>query len=126
MRRNVQPDPFLDWETVAELSGTSTRPPAFATTDIHPDPLADLLQTPIRKLTAPLSVASSILADTIYLCANDAQAATVRAKGGVAYTPEEIDLLWELHQAVKPEVWAERLRLIHEAKKRFRGELKSN
>jgi hypothetical protein len=66
-------------------------------------------------------VESSVLADTIYLVANDHQAATVRARGGIPYLPQEIDLLWELHQAVGLEVWAERLRLIHEAKKRFQG-----
>ena len=121
VRRNVQPDTFLDWATVAELSGTSTRPPTVAKADIRPDPLVDLLTCPIRALTAPLGVESSILADTIYLVADDHQAATVRAKGGLPYTPEEVDILWELYQAVRPEVWAERLRLIHEAKKRFHG-----
>jgi len=90
----------------------------------HQDHLVDLLTVPIRDLKAPLAVASSVLAgDTIYLCANDHQAASVRATGGIPYTPQEIDILWEMHQAVQPEVWAERLRLIHEAKKRFQGRL---
>ncbi len=87
------------------------------------DPLADLLTVPIRSLTAPLPVASSVLGESIFLCANDTQAARIRATGGVPYTPEEVDLLWELYQAVAPEVWAERLRLIHGAKKRFQGKL---
>jgi hypothetical protein len=87
------------------------------------DPLADLLRTPIRDLTAPLPVASSTLGETIHLCANDHQAATVRATGGTPYSPQEIDILWELHQAVTPEVWGKRLRLIHAAKRRFEGTL---
>ena len=139
-------DTRLDWEAInAVASGgdiphqTADPSPAVAANvqtfehqgntaekvNVHADPLADLLQTPVRRLTAALPVASSILADTIYLCANDHQAATVRATGGVPYTPEEIDILWELHQAVAPEVWGERLRLIHEAKKRFQGRLET-
>ena len=91
--------------------------------EVARDPLADLLAVPIRKLTAPLAVASSVLGETIYLVANDHQASTVRAMGGVPYTPEEIDLLLELHEVVKSEVWAERLKLIHQAKKEFQGTL---
>ena len=68
--------------------------------NVHPDPLADLLTAPIRNLTTPLAVTSSVLGETIFLCANDSQAATVRATGGIPYTPEEIDILLELHQAV--------------------------
>jgi hypothetical protein len=90
-------------------------------TRVQRDPLADLLQVPVRDLTSPLPVASSVLGDTVFLVANDRQAATVRAKGGIPYTPEEIDILLELHQAVGPEVWGERLKLIHEAKRRFEG-----
>jgi hypothetical protein len=128
VRRNVQPDTFLDWAAVAELAppATAAAPvnrPTVTRPTVQRDPLADLLQTRIRNLTAPLAVASSVLGDTFYLCANDHEAATIRATGGVPYTPQEVDLLWELHQAVKPEVWAERLRLIHEAKKRFQGRL---
>lgn len=119
-------DTRLDWDAINAVAGghdvshlgPTPRPPALSPVA---DPLADLLQKPIRKLTAPLPIVSSVLACTIHLCANDHQAATVRATGGVPYTPEEIDLLWELHQAVGPEVWAQRLRLIHEAKRRFDG-----
>jgi hypothetical protein len=118
-------DTRLDWEAInAVASGRDVpRSETSEMVNVHTDPFADLLQTPIRRLTVPLAVASSILADTIYLCANDHQAATVRATGSVPYTPEEIDILWELHQAVGPEVWAERLRLIHQAKRDFQGRL---
>jgi hypothetical protein len=127
-------DTRLDWEAINAVANGRDVPHQAADTSpaplavsvppaTDPDPLTDLLTVPIRHLTAPLPVASSILAETIYLCANDHQAATVRATGGVPYTPEEIDILWELHQAVKPEVWATRLKLIHEVKKRFQGRL---
>lgn len=85
------------------------------------DPLADLLRIPIRKLTAPLPVASSILGCTIHLVANDTQAAAVRVQGGIPYTADEIDVLWALHQTTSPEAWGDNLRLIHEAKRRFAG-----
>ena len=119
------------WELVEDLDTKQTAS-APTSTVMHTkatvqadtlDSLADLLTVSVRKLTAPLAVASSVLDETIFLCANDAQAAGVRASGGVPYTPEEVDLLWELYQAVAPEVWCERLRLIHRAKKRFRGKL---
>jgi hypothetical protein len=60
---------------------------------------------------------------TVWLVANDRQVEAVHAKGGTAYTPEEVAILRELYAAVKPEVWADRLRLIHQAKKEFQGRL---
>ena len=115
-----------DCAPVVELAPTATAAapmnhPTVTRPTVQRDPLADLLQTPIRHLTAPLAVASSVLADTIYLVANDAQAASVRATGGVPYRPEEIDVLWALYQVTSPEAWGENLRLIHEAKRRFDG-----
>ncbi len=85
------------------------------------DPLADLLSTPLHKLTAPLALDSSVLGETVWLAANDSQAATVRARGGVPYTPDEIGILWELYQAIGAEIWPARLRLIHEAKRHLGG-----
>jgi hypothetical protein len=58
---------------------------------------------------------------TIFLVANDDQAALVRATGGVPFAPEEIDVLWALYQVSAPEAWRENLRLVHEAKRRFDG-----
>ncbi len=87
------------------------------------DPLAVLLDTPIRALTEPLEVFSSVLGETVWLVANDRQAAAIQAKGGTAYTPEEVAILRDLYAAVRPDVWAERLRLIHQAKKEFQGRL---
>jgi hypothetical protein len=81
----------------------------------------DPLDTPIRRLTAPLAVKSGALDEIIYLVADDHQAATVRARGGVPYTSEEIDILWQLHQAISPEAWPERLRAIHEGKRQLGG-----
>ena len=89
------------------------------------DPLADILATPLKDLTEPLEVASSILGETVCLVANDQQAAAIHAKGGVAYTPAEVAILQDLHAAVPPAVWAERLRLIHRAKREFSGSLDS-
>jgi|GEM_PF-2029966 hypothetical protein len=63
VRHNAQPDTFLDWSAVAELTGgpVPTTPAERSKTitangqmPVHPDPLTDLLETPIRKLTAPL------------------------------------------------------------------------
>ena len=126
VRRNVQPDTALDWSAVAELAGTGTMTASMRPTPanrplVQPDPLSDLLATPLHKLTAPLPVDSAILGERIYFVATDHQAATIREQGGVAYTPAEVEILWELHQAVAPEVWAKRLKLIHEAKRRFEG-----
>ena len=115
-------DTRLDWDAINAVAGSADVSHQTPETP-QPDPLADLLATPIRRLTAPLAVASTILADTIFLVANDAQAAAVRVQGGIPYTPPEISLLWELHEAVRPEVWAERLRRIHDAKKRFDGRI---
>ena len=53
--------------------------------------------------------------------ADDKQAEAIQAKGGTPYTPPEVAILRDLYAAVRPEVWVERLRLIHQAKKRFDG-----
>ena len=88
-----------------------------------PDTLAAILDTRLDALREPLPVASAILCETIWLCADDRQATAIRAKGGTPYTPPEVAILRDLYAAVKPEVWAERLRLIHHAKKEFQGRL---
>ena len=99
--------------------------PATPTTT-SPDPQADdetLLKTPLAHLAAPLGVFSSVLGETIYLVANDGQAAAVWAMGGVPYTPPEVAILRELEASATPEVWADRLRLIHRAKRDFQARL---
>ena len=117
-------DTRLDWEAIeAVASGRVAPHPTPSRPEAPPDHLADLLDTPIHKLTAPLPVESSILGDTIFLVADDYQAATVRARGGVPYTSEEIAVLWELYRSIPPETWPARLRLIHEAKRRFGGSI---
>jgi hypothetical protein len=93
---------------------------------LRPHPQGDagiILTRPLSALTEPLEVFSSVLGETVWMVATDEQAAAIQAKGGTAYMPEEVAILRDLYAAVKPEVWAERLRLIHEAKKRFRGRL---
>jgi hypothetical protein len=87
--------------------------------------LESLLERPLSSLSEPLEVASTVLGENIFLCANDRQAAAIQAKGGTPYTPPEVAILQDLYAAVRPEVWAERLRLIHEAKKRFQGRLET-
>ena len=87
----------------------------------QPDSLVDVCDTPLCELSAPLLVQSSILGERVYFVANDRQAAEVWAKDGIPYSPEEVALLWKLYEAVTPEVWAERLKLIHAAKKAFIG-----
>jgi hypothetical protein len=72
-------------------------------------------------LAEPLEVASTILGGTVWLVANDRQAAAIRAKGGTPYTPPEVAILRDLYMAVTPEVWAQRLRLIHQTKRELRG-----
>jgi len=103
-------------------------PPTPATADpprLPADPLADLLNTPVNKLTAPLAVESSVLGETVWLVANDRQATAIQAKGGTAYMPEEVAIIRELAASVRPEVWAERLRLIHTAKREMTGTLEA-
>lgn len=92
-------------------------PTPQATTDLLTDPLS----IPICDLIAPLPLESSVLDETVFFVANAHQAATVRANGGIPYTPEEVDVLWALYQVTNPEAWREHLRLIHEAKRRFSG-----
>jgi hypothetical protein len=87
------------------------------------DPLATILATRIDHLVEPLAIASTILGETMYLVANDRQAEAIRTKGGTPYTPPEVAILRDLYVAVQPEVWAARLRLIHEMKKRYYGRL---
>jgi hypothetical protein len=89
------------------------------------DSLARLLTTRLDRLQEPLEVASTVLGETVWLVADDRQAAAIRARGRTPYTPPEVAILRELYAAVRPEVWGERLRLIHEAKKRFQGTLES-
>ena len=92
----------------------------------RPDPQADadaMLARPLPGLTEPLEVFSSVLAETVWLVANDQQAAAIQAKGETAYSPEEVAILRDLYAKVRPDVWAERLRLIHQAKKDFQGRL---
>jgi hypothetical protein len=85
--------------------------------------VAAILDTRLDALREPLPVASAILGETVWLVANDRQAAAIQAKGRTAYTPEEVAILREMYPAVKSEVWAERLRLIHRAKKEFQGKV---
>ncbi len=90
----------------------------------RPDSEADaeaLLNTPVAALKEPLEVFCSVLGQGIYLVANDTQAATVRARGGVPYCPEEVAILREIWEAVDSNEWARRLALIHEAKVLFEG-----
>ncbi len=99
-----------------------TRPPRMQK-DSPAILLEPLLDRPLASLSDPLEVASAVLGETVFLVADDRQAAAIRAKGGTPYTPPEVAILRDLYAAVRPEVWAERLRLIHEAKKRFQGML---
>ncbi len=82
--------------------------PVTAVTPVTPspefDPLARLLTTRLTDLRAPLEVASSVLGETIWLVANDYQAARIQVKGGVAYTPEEVAILGELAATLPAEV----------------------
>jgi hypothetical protein len=86
----------------------------------HPERANDIPSATAGALLARLAgVQTALLARLLAPAGNDHQAAAVRAQGGVPYTPQEVDLLLESHQVVKPEVWAERLTLIHETKRRF-------
>jgi len=85
------------------------------------DPFPALLDFRVSEIRAPLEVRSTILGETIWMVANDQQAAEVQAKGGVAYSPEEVAILKELAATVPPAVWADRLKLIHRAKVEFQG-----
>ncbi len=67
-------DTRLDWEAIeAVASGRATTaqtPPTGTVQAGPPDPVADRLETPLSKLTAPLEVASSILGENIFLVAD--------------------------------------------------------
>ncbi len=96
---------------------------AVTTGNIPPvsDPLTHLVTTKLSDLRAPLEVSSTILGETIWVVANDSQAAKVRAKGDTPYTPEELAILKELAASVSLEVWAKRVRLIHAGKRDLDG-----
>ncbi len=86
----------------------------------NPDADAEaLLNCPLAALAEPVEVFSSVLGQNIYLVANNTQAATVRAIGGVPYSPQEVAILREIWEAVDSDEWARRLALIHEAKVLF-------
>jgi hypothetical protein len=85
--------------------------------------LEPLLERPLASLSEPLEVASAVLGETVFFVADEQQAEAIRAKGGTPYTSSEVAILRDLYAAVRPEVCAERLRLIHVAKKRFQGKL---
>jgi hypothetical protein len=87
--------------------------------------LEPLIDRPLVRLSEPLAVASAVLGETVWLVADNTQAKAIEAKGGTAYTPQEVAILRDLYAAVLPEVWAERLRLIHQAKRDFQGRLES-
>ena len=84
--------------------------------------LETLLTRPLPALSEPLEVASGFLPETVYLVANGQQAVQVAARGGTAYTPEELEILGEMARTCDPAEWGRRLRLIHEAKRRFHGQ----
>jgi hypothetical protein len=110
--------------TTSPLDALVARLETVTEADPRPDdPLARLLVTRLDRLQEPLEVASTVLGETVWLVADDRQATTIRAKGGTPYTPPEVAILRELYAAVPPEVWAERLKLIHAAKQRFQGRL---
>jgi hypothetical protein len=113
------------WAVVEAIDGKG-RPAGIAIAGPPERPairLEPLLDRPLASLPDPLEVVSSVLGETIWLCANDRQAAAIRAKGGTPYTPPEVAILRELYAAVRPEVWAERLRLIHQVKRTFDGDV---
>ncbi len=83
--------------------------------------LETLLACAGPSLSEPLEVASSFLNGTIYLVANDQQAAQVEARGATAYTIEELEILREMMRTCEQQEWGRRLRLIHEAKRTFQG-----
>jgi hypothetical protein len=89
------------------------------------DPHSAILSLQLSDLKAPLLVDSAILGERVWLVGNDQQAAQVRAKGGIADLPEEVGILKELAATVTPEALAERLRLIHQAKKELGGSLEA-
>jgi len=92
----------------------------------RPDPDGDaeaLLNCPLAALAEPLEVFCAVLGRNIYLVANDSQATTIRARGGVPYSPQEVAILREIWEAVDPDEWARRLVLIHEAKILFEGKI---
>lgn len=109
-------------EAAATPSGPTPAPPSVA--DLWRDPLADMLRTPLKDLLAPVEVFSDVLGETIFLVADDAQAAAVWDKAGVPYSAPEVAILLELAASVPPAVWADRLRLIHQAKKDFHATLR--
>ncbi len=101
--------------------------PALVRLVRKPNPDADaeaLLNCPLAALAEPLEVFSSVLGQNIYLVANDSQAATVRARGGVPYSPEEVAILREIWEAVDSDEWARRLAMIHGAKVLFEGKVR--
>ena len=93
---------------LARRFDAGTQPPpmtaVMAPTGPSPvDPLTRLLDVPLRSMTKPLEVVTSILGETVWLVANDRQAATIEAEGGTAYTPEEVGILRDPAASVTPE-----------------------
>ena len=83
--------------------------------------MQSILNLPIKDLEKPLAVNSSILNETIFLCANEEMARQVEARGGTAYTPEEIAALLRVSKKMGQGEWAAFLMSLHMAKKTFKG-----
>ena len=128
-KTSAHPKSVLNWQAICELSNGLPKPDSVSKDEregVRPplqDPLTHIMNMRLDALTEPLAVTSSILGEVIGLVANDEQAAAYQAKGGIGYTPSEVAILRDLCAAVPAELWPERLRLIHQAKRDFQGTL---
>jgi hypothetical protein len=75
-------------------------------------------ETPLEDLQEPAHIWSHILGEAVYVCANQAQAALLRAEGKAAYLPAEIRVLHQLKDR-GPATFPEKLRMIHQSKTVF-------
>jgi hypothetical protein len=80
-----------------------------------------LINTPIKELSSPLAVNSSILGEVIYLCPSEESARQIEAETKVAYTPEEIAALSKASKRMNHQDWIVFLKSLHLAKKTFLG-----
>jgi hypothetical protein len=81
----------------------------------------DLPRTLLSEIKKPILIKSSILNDTLFLVANEAQAQEVEQRGEVAYLPGEIGTLLSNSKGMDEDTLKDYLSKIHATEKVFQG-----
>ena len=78
-----------------------------------------LIKTDLRAIKKPIRIESEFLNDFFYLVRDEEMAATVEAKGEVAYTADEVNILINKFSTMGIQDFNEHMRAVHRTKKTF-------